>query len=472
MIRSATPTDRPSSSGRVLVVDDDRGVASQTAQWLCSLGWHASAVGNADEALPLLGREPYAACIVDGLLAGGGAARIAATLKLAAGQTGFVATAPAASAAAVAAAIAPDQVVHTPARDADMLAAIEAAIAAAAARAKAAEARPPVPKLLGSAPAMQRLIDLMTRLADAPATLLITGESGTGKSLLAREIHRASRRRRGRFVEVACGCLSETLLESELFGHVAGAFTGATADRDGKFLQADGGTIFLDEIATATPAMQVKLLRVLQDLRFEAVGGAKTHAVDARVILATHENLAALVAAGRFRADLFWRVNVITVEMPALRDRAADIPVLAAHFLAATVARGGRSVEGFSPAAIELLTEYQWPGNVRELEHAVEYAVFLGHGAWIAATDLPPAVQNGVGRDVAGGPEGADAAADVVGSLKRSMADPERRLIIEALERHSWRRDAAARALGINRTTLYKKLKRLGMNLAEMQPDR
>jgi DNA-binding NtrC family response regulator len=473
MIRPATPTDRPSSLGRVLVVDDDRRVASQTAQWLCSLGWHASAVGNADEALPLLGREPYAACIVDGLLAGGGAARIAATLRLAAGQTGFVATAPAASAAAVAAAIAPDQVVHAPARDADMLAAIEAAIAAAAARAKAAEARPPVPKLLGAAPAMQRVIDLVTRLADAPATLLITGESGTGKSLLAREIHRASRRRTGRFVEVACGCLSETLLESELFGHVAGAFTGATADRDGKFLQADGGTIFLDEIATATPSMQVKLLRVLQDLRFEAVGGAKTHAVDARVILATHENLAALVAAGRFRADLFWRVNVITIEMPALRDRAADIPVLAAHFLAATVARGGRSVEGFSPAAIELLTRYRWPGNVRELEHAVEYAVFLGHGERIAATDLPPAVQNGVGRDVAGGPlDAADDVADAVGTLKRSMADPERRLIIEALERHSWRRDAAARALGINRTTLYKKLKRLGMNLAEMQPDR
>jgi len=473
MICPATPIDRPSGSGRILVVDDDRRVASQTAQWLCSLGWHASAVGNADEALPLLGRERYAACIVDGLLAGGGAARIAATLRLAAGQTGLVATAPESSAAAVAAAIAPDQVVHAPARDADMLVAIEAAIAAAAARAKAAEARPPVPKLLGAAPAMQRVIDLVTRLADAPATLLITGESGTGKSLLAREIHRASRRRTGRFVEVACGCLSETLLESELFGHVAGAFTGATADRDGKFLQADGGTIFLDEIATATPAMQVKLLRVLQDLRFEAVGGAKTHAVDARVILATHENLAALVAAGRFRADLFWRVNVITIEMPALRDRAADIPVLASHFLAATMARGGRRVEGFSTAAIELLTRYRWPGNVRELEHAVEYAVFLGHGALIAATDLPPAVQHGVGRDVAGGPlDGVVDAADAVGTLKRSMADPERRLIIEALERHSWRRDAAARALGINRTTLYKKLKRLGMNLAEMQPAR
>ena len=316
---------------------------------------------------------------------------------------------------------------------------------------------------------MRRVLDLVARLADAPATLLITGESGTGKSLLAREIHGASRRHGERFVEVACGCLSETLLESELFGHVAGAFTGATADREGKFRQADGGTIFLDEIATASPAMQVKLLRVLQDLRFEAVGSGRTQAVDARVILATHEDLGALVAAGTFRADLFWRVNVITIEMPALRDRAGDIPLLAHHFLAATTARGGRTVEGFSPDAVESLVRYRWPGNVRELEHAVEYAVFLGRGSSITAADLPSAVTSGSG-------EVAHAAtvdvADRAGSLKRSMAHPERRLILEALERSNWRRDAAARALGINRTTLYKKLKRLGMNLAELQPAR
>jgi two-component system response regulator AtoC len=264
--------------------------------------------------------------------------------------------------------------------------------------------------------------------------------------------------------------LSETLLESELFGHVAGAFTGATSDRDGKFLQADGGTIFLDEIATASPAMQVKLLRVLQDLRFEAVGGAQTHAVDARIILATNEDLSALVAAGTFRADLFWRVNVIAIEMPSLRDRADDIPSLAAHFLAAAVARGGRPVEGFSPAALDTLVRYRWPGNVRELEHAVEYAALLGRSPWIAADDLPPAVRSDVGCQAAIGTTAA--ARDAAVSLKQSMAHPERQLIIDALERHNWRRDAAARALGINRTTLYKKLKRLGMNLAELQPAR
>jgi DNA-binding NtrC family response regulator len=314
-------------------------------------------------------------------------------------------------------------------------------------------------------------------LADAPATVLITGESGTGKSLLAREIHRQSRRRGGRFVEVACGCLSETLLESELFGHVAGAFTGATAAREGRFLQADGGTIFLDEIATASPALQVKLLRVLQDLEFEPVGGSQTHAVDARVILATHEDLAALVAAGRFRADLFWRVNVITIEMPSLRQRAEDIPLLAGHFLRQAAARGGRNVSGFTADAADALVAYPWPGNVRELAHAVEHAVLLGEGELATLADLPPTVRQAtacpwlaerVGAEPAPFPEVARPA----GALKRSLASPERQLILEALERNGWRRDAAARALGINRTTLYKKLKRLGMNIRDLQPMR
>ena len=468
MIRSAAPVDRPSSLGRVLVVDDDRRMASHTAQWLCSLGWHASAVGGADEALPLLSREPYAACIIDGLLPRNGAARIAASLRLTSAGTGVVITVPETSASVVAPGVDPEAIVHIPADDADLLAALDAAVAVASQR--VAVAGSVVPKLLGVSSAMQHVLDLVTRLADAPATLLITGESGTGKSLLAREIHRASRRRGGRFVEVACGCLSETLLESELFGHVAGAFTGATTDRDGKFLQADGGTIFLDEIATASPAMQVKLLRVLQDLRFESVGGSQTHAVDARVILATNEDLAALVAAGAFRADLFWRVNVITIEMPTLRDRAGDIPMLADHFLAAAMARGGRHVEGFSPAALDALSRYRWPGNVRELEHAVEYAVFLGRAPWIGAVDLPAAVRLAAGGHVVQ-TTAAGAAAGTM-SLKGSMNQPERRLIIEALERSNWRRDVAARALGINRTTLYKKLKRLGMNLAELQPAR
>jgi DNA-binding NtrC family response regulator len=317
--------------------------------------------------------------------------------------------------------------------------------------------------ILGTHPAIRRLLDLVDRVAATPATVLVTGESGTGKSLLAREIHRQSGRT-GRFVEVACGALSETLLESELFGHVAGAFTGAMADRAGRFLQADGGTIFLDEIATASPALQVKLLRVLQEMAFEPVGGGRTHTVDARVILATHENLERLVAAGTFRADLYWRINVVTLEMPPLRSRASDIPLLAAHFLGTAATKAGRRVEGFTPAALEALVSHAWPGNVRELEHAVSRAAFLGRGPVVDVCDLPPTVggglppEAGVGRDAS--------------PLKAAMAVPERQLILEALERSGWRRDAAARALGINRTTLYKKAKRLGMNLASLAPER
>jgi transcriptional regulator with PAS, ATPase and Fis domain len=305
------------------------------------------------------------------------------------------------------------------------------------------------------------VLDVADRVAATPATVLVTGESGTGKSLLAREIHRASGRT-GRFVEVACGSLSESLLESELFGHVSGAFTGATGDREGRFLQADGGTIFLDEIATASPALQVKLLRVLQELEFEPVGGGTTHAVDVRVILATNERLEELVAAGTFRQDLYWRINVVTIEMPPLRDRRSDVPQLAAHFLRAAAERAGRSIDGFTPAAIEALAAHDWPGNVRELQHAVERGVFLGRGRLVELDDLPAAVTGA----------GGAAAVKPVAALKQAMAAPERQLILAALERSGWRRDVAARSLGINRTTLYKKLKRLGMDVAALEPAR
>ena len=284
-------------------------------------------------------------------------------------------------------------------------------------------------------------------------------ESGTGKSLLAREIHRTSGRA-GRFVEVACGSLAESLLESELFGHVAGAFTGATCDRDGKFLLADGGTIFLDEIATASPALQVKLLRVLQERQFEPVGGSETRAVDVRVILATNEDLESLVAAGRFRADLFWRINVVAIAMPPLRERSDDVPALAERFLRSAAAGAGRDVGGFTTAALDALVRHTWPGNVRELEHAVERAVFLGRGRLVDVGDLPPAVVAGGRADPAG----------PVPPIKQALAGPERQLILDALERAGWRRDVAARALGINRTTLYKKLKRLGMDLGALEP--
>ncbi len=199
---------------------------------------------------------------------------------------------------------------------------------------------------------MRKIFDVIDSVADTRATVLITGESGTGKSMIARAIHRRSARRDRPFVEVACGALPETLLESELFGHVAGAFTGAASDKMGKFKQADGGSIFLDEIGTASVGMQVKLLRVLQDFEFEQVGGTKTFTIDTRVILATNDNLGRAVSEGRFRQDLFYRINVINIELPALRDRIGDIPLLANHFLQSVCSENGKHVEGFTDAAM------------------------------------------------------------------------------------------------------------------------
>jgi DNA-binding NtrC family response regulator len=301
---------------------------------------------------------------------------------------------------------------------------------------------------------MQKVFDLVDRIADTKATVLITGESGTGKSLLARAIHRRSSRRDQPFVEVACGAMPETLLESELFGHAAGAFTGAIGEKIGKFAKADKGTIFLDEIGTSSPGLQVKLLRVLQEFEFEPVGSTKTTRVDARVILATNEDLAQAVAQGRFRQDLYYRINVIAIELPPLRERLADIPLLAQHFMARTSDEAGKRCEGFSEEALAALQRYRWPGNVRELQNVVERAVLLGRSSRITPEDLPNQVASGSGITV-------EPAAGK--HLKEALVSPERAIILEVLETHNWNRNQTAEALGINRTTLYKKMKRLGL---------
>jgi len=308
--------------------------------------------------------------------------------------------------------------------------------------------------IIGHDRRMQRIFDMIDSVADTKATILITGESGTGKSLIARAIHRRSGRRDQPFVEVACGALPESLLESELFGHVSGAFTGATGDKLGKFKQADQGTIFLDEIGTATPNMQVKLLRVLQEFQFEQVGGTKTFQINTRVILATNENLAQAVAEGRFRQDLYYRVNVINIELPALRERIADIPVLADHFLREVREDANRSVDGFSDEAIAAMQRYHWPGNVRELQNIVERAVLLGKGPIVTVEDLPKEVA--AGTNLVASPAGRQ-------TLKEALAGPERQIILGVLRANDWNRNLTAESLGINRTTLYKKMKRLGL---------
>jgi DNA-binding NtrC family response regulator len=308
-------------------------------------------------------------------------------------------------------------------------------------------------------------------VADARATILITGENGTGKSMIARAAHKKSSRRNGPFVEVACGALPDTLLESELFGHVAGAFTGAASNKVGKFQLAHSGTLFLDEIGTATPALQVKLLRVLQELQFEPLGGNETIKVDTRTILATNENLEQAVAEGRFRQDLYYRINVICIELPPLRQRVDDIPVLAQHFLERACEEYGRSVERISLAAMQAMQGYRWPGNIRELENTIQRAVLLCKGKQIDSdllplAILPPIVANSGTEDAKSIPRPTSATPSETWhnkTLTEALEEPERQIILEVLRINRWNRNVTADQLGINRTTLYKKMKKLGI---------
>jgi transcriptional regulator with PAS, ATPase and Fis domain len=272
--------------------------------------------------------------------------------------------------------------------------------------------------------------------------------------MLARAIHHHSSRRDQPFVEVSCGALPETLLESELFGHVRGSFTGAVNNKEGKFLAADGGTIFLDEIANASPALQAKLLRVLGDRQFEPVGSNKTRTVDTRIILASNRDLSDEVRQGRFREDLYYRVNVVMIELPPLCERVGDVRLLAEHFLRMYSAQHKRDKLGITDEAMEYLERYPWPGNVRELENVIERAALLSKSKFIGPEDLPNPIKAEQSRQ----PKQYKQM-----SLKVALAGPEKDIIRQALQANHWNRQATAKALTINRTTLFKKMKHYGL---------
>lgn len=319
-----------------------------------------------------------------------------------------------------------------------------------------------VDNLIGEDPRMQSIFKTVRAVADTRTTVLVTGESGTGKTVVARALHAMSARKNGPFVEVNCGALPETLLESELFGHVRGAFTGATRDKPGKFEAANGGTIFLDEIGTSSPAFQVRLLRVLQDRVLERVGDNKTISVDCRIVLATNLDLEEAVRQGRFREDLYYRINVVSIEMPPLRQRVEDIPALAMHFLRRFTRDHGKKAERFSPAALGALRNARWPGNVRQLENVVERAVIFAPGPVIELRDLPPSVADATSASFPIATK-ADTDLDASLTLRAAMDHAEKRILERALARCDGNRERAAKALGINRSTLFAKLRRHGV---------
>ncbi len=302
--------------------------------------------------------------------------------------------------------------------------------------------------LLGRSPAVRRLAEMIDTVAPSEATVLVTGESGTGKELAAKMIHAKSGRRGGPYITVNCAALSENLLESELFGHEKGAFTGADRRRDGRFYAANKGTIFLDEIGEIPLPMQSKLLRAIQEREIQRVGGDRAIKVDVRIVAATNRNLEDEVAAGRFRADLYYRLNVVTLRMPPLRERPDDVPVLAAHFLRVFAARNGKLVKGIAPGAMDLMLRYPWPGNVRELENIVERAVVLSAGEYLGERDLPPGIL------ACGGPERPQRF-DFSGM---TLEEIERAAVREALDGAGGNKSEAARRLGITRKTLLTKL--------------
>jgi DNA-binding NtrC family response regulator len=293
---------------------------------------------------------------------------------------------------------------------------------------------------------MEEVLELVSRVGPSKASVLITGESGTGKELIAEAIHAASPRAKAPFVRLHCAALSESLLESELFGHERGAFTGAVGRREGRFKQADGGTLLLDEIGEIPPAVQVKLLRFLQERAFERVGGNETLKVDVRVIAATNRDLSAEIKRGAFREDLFYRLNVVTVELPPLRERRGDIPVLASFFLRRYAAENGKKIETFADDTLRALSEYRWPGNVRELENIVERAVVLCEGPRIENKHLPPTVAASEQRD---GPP------PIPGS---TIADLERYAILKTLEACGGSTSKAATVLGVSPRKIQYKL--------------
>ncbi len=310
--------------------------------------------------------------------------------------------------------------------------------------------------IIGQSPAMVRLLETVAQVAPSEATVLITGESGTGKGLIAGSIHFNSPRKDGPFIKTNCAAITETLLESELFGHEKGAFTGAERRKEGRFVQADGGSLFLDEVSEMSPSMQVKLLQVLQEREIVRVGGETVVPVDVRLIAATNKDLEELIGDGRFREDLYYRLNVVRLEIPSLRERREDIPLLVQHFLKMFTDKNQKPIKGLTPRALDQLIRYDWPGNVRELMNAMERGVVLARSEYLDEEVLPFAATSQA-------PSGEIPATPAKPPAETTLEQVEKATILQTLEAASGNKSEAARRLGITRKTLHTKLKQYGV---------
>jgi two-component system response regulator PilR (NtrC family) len=457
MATDAPPVTEAGAGARILVVDDERSIRELLAIVLKREGYDVRLAENGGQALAALEREPVDLLISDVKMPDmSGIDVLRAARRLDADLLGIMITAFASTETAVEALrMGAADYVSKPFNVDELRIVVRNTLERRRLRQengllrRALQTRHGFDRIIGRSAAMQALFGLIDTIAPTGSTVLITGESGTGKELVARAIHFASPRRDRPFVALNCGALTETLLESELFGHVRGAFTGAATTRKGLIELADKGTVFLDEISETSTAMQVKLLRVLQERRFRRVGGAEEIEADIRIVAATNRDLTRLIAEGRFREDLYYRINVIPIALPPLRERIEDIPLLAEHFTRRHAATMGRPVEGVSPDAMSSLQAYSWPGNVRELENAIERAVALERQPTIQPDSLPASVRQAGPPPPRTAPEREPLPAQGF-DLERHIQEVERRYIAEALRQTGGVKMRAADRLGMS----------------------
>jgi two-component system response regulator HydG len=456
-------TSAPDSAHkRVLIIDDDEAHAEALAEGLEIDGYDCKLATSGEAGIERMSAETYDAILTDLVMRGPGGLEVLAAARTLQPEavvlliTGHGSVESAVDAIRLGAA----DYILKPVRIAELRTRLGRAIEAGDLRRTNLELRRQIDKrfgfegIVGHSPALQRVFDVLGQVSATNATVLIMGESGTGKELVARAIHNNSPRRDQHFVAVNCAALSEGLIESELFGHVKGAFTGAVASKEGRIVYADGGTLFLDEVGDMPLATQAKLLRVLESREVQPVGGNAVRKVDIRLVAATNRDLRSMVKQGTFREDLLFRLQVVTLDLPPLRERAGDVPMLIDHFISELALQHGRRVRGITPEARTLLVRYDWPGNVRELRNTIENMVLLARSDVLTAEDVPDSVrEGGRGPRRAGGYELAG----------RSLAEVERDLIEANLRLAEGNREKAAAILGMGERTLYRKLKEYGL---------